>query len=263
MTTTLAPSTRGSKTKDEKCGHDSLGFVCSRKANHAGLHRDRNGNTWAQEQTAPADEAPAAENAPQCEAAIEEYRCDKPAGHEGSHVNSARGMLVWNDEDPAQRAFEATQAEAGDAIKTTVDGQEANVVLDGISGAPVQAELITTPIEERVRAIAGKRIELLEAELAKKRAGERVKMLQTELNEMVDALVAQVDGVQPLPLSQSDDNEQAEEAQLTGREQRALAMADDALEGEETVAPAQERETVPLSTQQPGIYVADGDGPEA
>lgn len=200
-----------------------------------------------------------------CEAAIGEARCTQQAGHETGEQptpHRAKGEhdaeLVWGY--PDDEAFEALPA-ANETITTVVDGAQANVVLDGTSGARAQQELIQTPLEDRVRAIAGKRLELIDAELAKKRASERVKLVQGELNEMVDQLVAQVDGVQPLPLASAADEDEISEAPLSGAERRALAMTK-----QDELAPTQTRaravETQPLSAQQPGLYVADDEGPE-
>lgn len=242
MTTTIAPK--------KKCPS------CGLKGKHAPGCTDA-GCEYCGMQIGHADECPSnPERATRCEAAIEDSRCDKDASAD------TNGTMTWGYPDDFT---EEEKAEASSEFATTVDGKEAKVVLDGTSGAVVdgeQQELIKTPLADRVRAIAAKRRELVEAEIEKKRVSERVKTIQGELNEMVDQLVQQVDdGVQTLPLKldASSDDDEGEETALTGAERRALQMAQEPA-GE--TGEGKQIATQPLSTQQPGLYVTAEEGPE-
>lgn len=132
-----------------------------------------------------------------------------------------------------------------------------------------QPELIATPLQERVRAIAAKRSALAEAESLRKLAADRVKTLQRELAEMVDDLFTQFESGEPLPLIAArnsrdsvadEDAEPVQEAALTGAERRALAMAD---EPQDDAGDRMRVEMEPLSTRYPGTYIAEEEGPEA
>lgn len=196
-----------------------------------------------------------------CSAQIDGERCGKDAPHatEPHESKSTGGSLVWGY--PEEERFDAP---APDEITTTVDGEDATVVLGG-DGAPIQGELLATPLEDRIRAIGRKEVELDEARREKKRASDHVKALEEEHELMVRAAVAQVEGrAQPLPLLSGE--ETTDETPIVGSsapERTDPRMASLASEmqtaGEDTSAPDAMRGL----RGSVAIESAQGDGPES
>jgi hypothetical protein len=120
------------------------------------------------------------------ESGVDDKRCSLPSGHVGMHSDGAGLLWGSEDEEPAD----------GAVIKTTVNGEEANVVLDGKSGAPKepdkQLRLIKGDTNEITRRLRDKsfeldreQYELLSRETAHKEQKAKVGAVQSQLNAIV------------------------------------------------------------------------------
>jgi hypothetical protein len=91
--------------------------------------------------------------------------------------------------------------EAGRAAADAVDGQDANVVLDGTSGGPKDEAMIKPPLDDLVHSLARAKAVLERATAAKQRANEEFKDAQGQYNAVGDEIVLHYGEVEQLGLN--------------------------------------------------------------
>ncbi len=188
-------------------------LTCSRRNGHPGDHQGKIGpgltRLWSEEPTTP--ELPVA--VPRCESRFREdvpeslqgtvkpeiFQCELPCYHSGAHKvtfpkEEGGGFMPWSD-------AEAMKADA--VIEATVDGADAMIVLDGTTGAPLDASppIIEADIHAIEKTLAAVNAELIVAEREKKDATEEFKRVQNRQNAIVAELVRRINGEQPLPFT--------------------------------------------------------------
>jgi len=120
---------------------------------------------------------------------VDGVQCDKPVGHSGSHAGSRDGgTILWSGDDEAD--------EPDGAIKTTVNGEEATIVLDGATGEVKGADQVMSdaafakpPLDDLIRTLTRAHDDLIDAEAEKKSASERHKKAQAFHNAVADNIV--------------------------------------------------------------------------
>lgn len=186
-------------------------ITCSRRKGHSGDHQGKIGpgiNQLWSENNGPRLARRPSQCASRFRDQVEVFQCDRPSGHPGLHritfsKEDGGGFMPWTDE-------EALEPNA--VIETTVDGEEAQIVLNGTTGAPIDAEAVPI-IEADIRAIektlAAVNAELIVAEREKKEAADEFKRVQNRQNAIVAELVRRINGEQPLPFAPSVESSEA------------------------------------------------------
>lgn len=131
--------------------------------------------------------------------------------------------------DEAGRA--AVDAEkSAPKLRTSVDGKEADVVLDGTSGGPVSESLIKPPLDDLVHSLARANAVLIRTTQAKQRANEEHKDAQGTFNAIAAEIVQHYGDVEQLGLD-------LQTATKNGKTAASAVDPDDEEEeeGEETV----------------------------
>jgi hypothetical protein len=201
---------RATKAPKVLCGnaHPDGDTTCTRTKDHAGKHSGPFGTgmslTWKDGQAprVPDDN---------CTATLNGRPCTKEAGHTGLHFGHDEhdNIVEWVD-----RASDQTK------IETIVDGEAAEIVMDGKTGAPKQMDLIPKDPSEILGRLRKKHAllteQMQELELRKSAYDEQKKVVdktQKEHNQIVAELCdATQDGeklavAKPAPVDDEEEDE--------------------------------------------------------
>lgn len=124
--------------------------------------------------------------------------CDLREGHSGSHVCNDAPNIAWLNKAWSD-GFEPQKIDKpSGTVTTAVDGDEAQVVLDGTTGSPIEEpRLIEAALHDLELSIAQKYNQLTIATQAAKDAAANKKDVQEELNSMIEELSRRVRAPQP------------------------------------------------------------------